>query len=412
MPRKTSVPPGRLAMAAWLCLATGAAVALAAAGGAKPLELRTTTGSFRPLDRHQPTPPRWYAASPLPVSANGRRYLVAITPGPLTADQRRQLEAAGAELLDYLPVHGYRLRLHPKAEAAVRALPFVAWLGELPAHHKVHPDLASRAADPRGTSAIRVILEAGEPAPRVLDVLSGTAPVAHPSGKDGAIRVEASVPAARLASLVSRLAGMPEVESVEPIRELRLTNQDAVWVHQSFVGPSPQQTPIFDRGIFGCGQTVAVSDSGQDYDLCFFRDPNGPPPISLCAAAPCSPATTNPGRRKDIIYYNWSGGPTGDDDFCPGLFGASGHGTHTSGSAAGDGTPFADCSGFTTPGRNGGDGQAPGAKLVIEEMGDGLEYLNNRGGTVWNLADVAYKSGARIHSNSWGGGCSDSAGAA
>ena len=397
-------------MAAWLCLATGAAVALAAAGGVKPLELRTTTGSFRPLDRHQPAPPRWYAASPLPVSANGRRYLVAITPGPLTPDQRRQLEAAGAELLDYLPVHGYRLRVHPKAEADVRALPFVTWLGELPAHHKVHPDLASKAADPRGTSAIRVILEAGEPAPRVLDVLSGAAPVARHSGKDGAIRVEAIVPAARLASLVSRLAGMPEVESVEPVRELRLTNQDAVWVHQSFVGPSPQQTPLFDRGIFGCGQTVAVSDSGQDYDLCFFRDPNGPPPISLCAAAPCSPATTNPGRRKDIIYYNWSGGPTGDDDFCPGLFGASGHGTHTSGSAAGDGTPFADCSGFTTPGRNGGDGQAPGAKLVIEEMGDGLEYLNNRGGTVWNLADVAYKSGARIHSNSWGGGCSDSAG--
>ena len=40
-------------------------------------------------------------------------------------------------------------------------------------------------------------------------------------------------------------------------------------------------------------------------------------------------------------------------------------------------------------------------------MGDGLEYLNERGGTLWNLTDVAFQNGARIHSNSWGGGCVD-----
>ena len=43
-------------------------------------------------------------------------------------------------------------------------------------------------------------------------------------------------------------------------------------------------------------------------------------------------------------------------------------------------------------------------------MGDGLEYLNNFGGSVWNLADVAYRTGARIHSNSWGAVCHDSFG--
>src|SRR5258705_10576276 len=70
---------------------------------------------------------------------------------------------------------------------------------------------------------------------------------------------------------------------------------------------------------------------------------------------------------------------------------------------AGDQAPCADCAGFTAPGRSGGDGQAPGAKLVIQEMRDGLEYFNNRGGTLWNLADVAFQSGVRIHSDSWGG---------
>src|SRR5881409_2955737 len=40
-------------------------------------------------------------------------------------------------------------------------------------------------------------------------------------------------------------------------------------------------------------------------------------------------------------------------------------------------------------------------------MGDGLEYLNARGGSLWNLADVAFQSGVRIHSDSWGGACYD-----
>ncbi|HKB07287.1 MAG TPA: S8 family serine peptidase, partial [Candidatus Polarisedimenticolia bacterium] len=129
--------------------------------------------------------------------------------------------------------------------------------------------------------------------------------------------------------------------------------------------------------------------------------------IASCALAPCPAAAPAPGRRKDILYYNWSGTPTGDDDTCPAILGGSGHGTHTSGTIAGDTAGYADCAGFTTPGRNGGDGLAPGAKLMVQEMGDGFEYLNDRGGTLWNLADVAFRSGASIHSDSWGGGCYD-----
>jgi len=375
----------------------------------RPLELRLAAGPFRPADPPSP-PPAWYEAAAHPLSANGRRYLVAITASSLTSGQRSQIEAAGGELLDYLPLHGYRLRLAPAAEPWLRSLPFVLWLGELPRHVKVHPDLAASAGRPADRTKLRVIVEQGEPAARVLELLRGTEALAHPSGKDGAWRIEAEVAAGRLAAILSRLAGLPEVEAVEPARPLRPLNQDAVWVHQSFVGPSPQQTPIFDHGIFGCGQTLAFADSGQDHDLCYFRDAGGPPPIVLCAAAPCPAGSPNLAKRKDILYYNWSGTPTGDDDFCPGLFGASGHGTHTSGSLAGDQLPYADCAGFTTPGRSGGDGQAPGAKLVVQEMGDGLEYLNSRGGTIWNLASVAYQNGARIHSNSWGGACHDAFG--
>ncbi|HEV8702942.1 MAG TPA: S8 family serine peptidase [Candidatus Polarisedimenticolia bacterium] len=371
------------------------------------LELRLAGGVFRPL-AGEPAAPGWFRATPEDRSPRGRRYLVAITRAALDAEARRLLEVAGAELIDYLPVHGYRLRLSPEAEDRVRGLPFIAWLGALPPHLKVEPQLSARAGRPGGDTKLRVILAEGEPAGRAIEALSDLAPLARPSGKDGAWRVVATVPPDRIAAILSRLAALPEVEAVEQVRPFRATNQDAVWVHQSFVGPSPQQTPVFDRGIFGCGQVVGIADTGQDYDLCYFRDAvNGPPPFSTCALAPCPAGTPAPGRRKDILYYNWSGTPTGDDDTCPPIFGGSGHGTHTSGSIAGDTSAYADCASFASPGRNGGDGQAPGAKLVIQEMGDGLEYLNDRGGTLWNLADVAYRSGASIHSDSWAGACHD-----
>lgn len=390
----------------------------AAAGGAgRPLELRLSSGVFRPpvgatdggAARISPETPGWYHADTRPTSPKGLRYLVAVSRESLTPGQRAQIEAAGAELLGYIPDHGYEVRVNGHGEAAVRALSFVAWLGEIPPHLKTHPDLSAIAQrqDP-GPAKVRVILRSGETEHRVNETLAGLKLTSTPSGKDGAWRVEATVPPGRLGPVLSRLCGLPEVEAIEPARPFRLLNQDAVWVHQSFVGPSAPQTPIFNAGIFGCGQILAISDSGQDYGSCFFEDPtNGAPPITTCLAPPCPVGVPAPTRRKDIIYYNWSGTPTGDDDICQGVIGASGHGTHTSGSAVADSAPFADCAAFGTSGRNGGDGQAPGAKLVVEEMGDGLEYLNNLGGTVWNLADVAYRSGARIHTNSWGGACQD-----
>src|SRR5207247_6363559 len=121
---------------------------------------------------------------------------------------------------------------------------------------------------------------------------------------------EATVPAARLSTVLSRLAGLPEVEAVEIARPFRPLNQDAVWVHQSFIGPSPQETPIFDRGIFGCGQTLGLADTGQDYHACFVRDTvNGPPPIASCLAAPCPPAAPPTHRPQDPPHHNRSRTP-------------------------------------------------------------------------------------------------------
>ncbi len=386
------------------------APALLAASATPRAELRFTSGVFHPTDAPSAVPV-WFDDAAIATSDRGSRYLTAVTLGPLARHERARIESLGAEVLGYLPVYGYRLRVQPELEAAVRRLPFVVWLGAVPPHLKIGPELAAIAASPAQATRIRVVLTAGESQRRVVDALLGIPVVATPSGKDGAWRVVATIPANRLSAVLSGIASLPEVEAVEPVRDFRRMNQDAVWVHQSFVGPSPQQTPIFNRGIFGCGQIAAIADTAQDYDLCFFRDTvNGAPPVATCGFAPC-PAAATSNRRKDILYYNWSGGPTGEEDTCPAtITGSNGHGTHTSGSLAGDTAPYADCAGYASAGRNGGDGEAPGAKLVVQEMGDGFEYLNFLGGTLWNLTDVAFQSGARIHSNSWGGACHDALG--
>jgi len=373
--------------------------------------LRLAGAEFHPAQETPPTP-KWFRADPVERSPRGRRYVVAIVRESLSPEQRQQLESAGAELLGYLPDRGYRLSAPPGAMNRIRAFPFVEWLGELPAHTKVLPQLARAAS--RGTEAarIRVILASGESEQRVLAALGGLAATAAPSGRAGAWRVTATVPSNRLAQTLSTIAALPEVEAVEPVRPIIPLNQDGVWVHQSFVGPSPQEMPIFDQGIFGCGQIVSVADTAQDHDSCYFADDvNGPPPTYSCLAAPCPLELPDLGQRKDIIYYNWSPTDTGEEDTCPTVwFTGSGHGTHTSGSVAGDNVPYADCNGYSSANRNGGDGQAPGARLVMLELGDGLEYLNDLEGTIWNIADVAYRSGARIHSFSFGGVCHDALG--
>src|SRR5207245_2841237 len=110
-----------------LFVALAASTLSAAAPGSRPLELRYAAATFR-ADGPAPEVPGWYHDASERESARGRRYLVAIATASLDSAQLRQIEAAGAVVLAYIPANGYRVRIDPANVDGLRALPFIAWL--------------------------------------------------------------------------------------------------------------------------------------------------------------------------------------------------------------------------------------------------------------------------------------------
>ncbi len=329
---------------------------------------------------------------------------------PISAAMRRQVEGSGAEILAYLPFHSYLVKADADSRQALGAISGALWTGPYQPAWKIDPNLMTldQRSERPAALPLHIALHQGVSAAAMLAQLERLAGVEH-SFVDAATSREAVVLTVRgqaIDALLPVLAGFDQVAHVGLRKIMNFSNSQGSWLHQS--GQSNLR-PVFDRGLFGCGQLVGVADSGVDFPHCAFTDPVlAQPPISTCTdGAGCPAATPDFNHRKIPIYYKWS--PANDplgDSACPN--GASaGHGTHVAGSILGNNLADpVDCASLTTPGGGSDlDGMAPGARLVAQELGDSLQYLNSLGGNIPHLVSVAYANGARIHNNSWGGGC-------
>ncbi|MBL8298651.1 MAG: S8 family serine peptidase [Rhodanobacteraceae bacterium] len=329
--------------------------------------------------------------------------------GPIDAAQRAAVESLGAQILGYAPFHAYIVRMKPTVDVAARAIPGVVWSGAFLPAFKVDPNIAyelqhGRLADELGSNELEVSLVDPAKRPEVQNALlaiPGLALVRNiESG--GESRLVVRFERAQLRTSVEQLALNDEVIAIGLRLPSYLENSQAGWLHQSNVDtPSPQR-PVFDHGLFGCGQIVGALDTGLHFPHCSFNDAIQAPPVSVCTTGANCPTITAPNNaaRKVIAYYKWSGLPGNQpaDNH--------GHGTHVIGSILGQNPATAvDCTNFTTPGGNTDlDGTAPGAKLVMQEFSSNFAYLN-AGGTPYHAAQTAYNNGARLHSNSWGDNC-------
>ncbi len=246
--------------------------------------------------------------------------------------------------------------------------------------------------EPAGREVPVVVATAdGAAAGRVADLVRAAGGVRRwQRAAAGLVQLGAVVPDRTLASLVASVSADPAVAWLDHQGGARLTNGDSAWRCQS---GEPATTPLFDRGLDGAGQVIAILDTGLDADHCAFRDDDhGPPALNLGSGTAVSPGH----RKLQAVDFLW------DEDVPPGpgRWDDHGHGTHVAGSAAGDVAADGVHQGF--------DGMAPAARLVIQDAGlrtDDCGDLPALGCPMVPLEpflEQAYAQGARIHNLSWG----------
>ncbi|WP_394839403.1 S8 family serine peptidase [Pendulispora rubella] len=307
-------------------------------------------------------------------------------PGPVSRDDMARLRAQVDRIYTYLPHDTFLVRARTSVDAF--------WSSAYQPEHKIPRALRDRMALSSGSEQLLVQVFPDADLDAIASRLQragATILGRKPGNRFSRVRLRAP------ASLVSALAAIPEVFWIEPETRRVLYNDTTVWVGQSGLSGG-QTTPIFDKGIHGEGQTVAVLDTGIDPDSCYFRDTalNRLPPANACNGAAAVDAAQRKILAVDFLASaECNGGISGSE------WDTQGHGTHVAGTIAGDN--------FAHPiAHDSGDGMAPGAKLVVQDGGYGEDDCADLPGIGCPVVDLnpifqqAYDQGARLHSNSWG----------
>lgn len=196
-----------------------------------------------------------------------------------------------------------------------------------------------------------------------------------------------------LYAFLKQVSAHPDVYSILPAGGARLLNDNASAIIQS--GSAGGSRTVWGKGLHGENQTIAILDTGLDFDGCYFAEDNGTsPPMSIGTAA----GSPDYSRRK-VVIYNLLYPP--DQDGGAGDFDNQGHGSAVAGNSAGSyrTEPF----GTTVY-----NGMAPAAKLITQDAGyaaDNCADLPALGCPVIDLTpilDQAIAQGANFHNNSWG----------
>jgi len=303
---------------------------------------------------------------------------------------------------------------------------FVDWVGS---YHPAYK-LRSSIAHATGKVTVQILSVDAADVNAIIRMLSarGLAQVPFDSKGEGILSTftvgPMGVVRARFdAALLPVIAGLARVMWVEPWELPHTLDSNAQALLQTGLLPTDANARrLWANGLTGLGETITLGDTGIDFDSNFFRessaviqkgqggDPTGTiGPLSIYN-------TTDTSRRKLVRYMlmspgkgidPWTGGdPEARKDSINGGGCPSGHGTSTSGNAAGSDAP--------PIGTSTQDGMALDAKLIVQDIGsvgptmgcpsplvgDILSYIPDN---YDDLFGPAYTNNSRIHSNSWGG---------
>ncbi len=332
-------------------------------------------------------------------SPGHHHYLVQFV-GPVKKGWLARITAVGGGVRELYRDFTYVVRADARTVAAIEALPFVRWVGHLPYEARVARGL--RASAPRVAPKLpRTHLRPGVYTVQAFDqTLLGTIAAASkrfgfdvltrsPGARSLIVRSTAdSEERARMVRALSTVHGVKFIRT----RALKRTSND---VAPLFMGVAHAIAP--PAGLSGRGEVIAICDTGLDTGDPADLHPDFAGRVLALKSYPITP------DFADVVFNAGADDGPADVD--------SGHGTHVAGSAVGSGKASV---GITArPVR----GLAYRAKLVFQAVEQEMWWhpsvprsereryvLAGLPTDLGPLFAYAHGKGARVHSNSWGGG--------
>lgn len=332
---------------------------------------------------------------------------------PWTQQDRTRFAQIGLRFLGSIPDHAAIVR--PPAGLNIdtlRTLPGVRSVGEFEAGFKFGPDLHDRLQMKTDEVSVQLTVSLfSDAAPEAIALAverTFESVVINRVRRIDPPQIQLSVPGNVFSRLVAALVRDPDVQFVEPIYGIELHNDQVVWITQSYnrvAGPLEaaealprtyaQSATIWNQGLHGEGQIVAIADTGFETGTCFFNDfANG---VTPQAVAPPGNLLTDASHRKIVALNGVTPTALTSSD-------AFRHGSHVATTLAGD--DQANLADSSTPGHDHGDGVAPAARMVLEDISVAVDSacgVSIGVNSVEDLLAQEYAAGARISNNSWGG---------
>ena len=309
-----------------------------------------------------------YSSEPL----KGENFYIVQFKDRIFKEDRKMLENLGVKILEYLPENAYIVKMNKKLKTVLTRKDKINWIGLYQPFMKLAPELYDFDFNWNPGEVFIQLFKGEVVGNLVYELREFGIEVYSITGKYRK-KLHCKIPIGdNYNEILREIANYPEVSWIEPYPIYTLCNDNTIWVCQSGLYEN-HATPVWDNGIYGEGQYVAILDTGCDADMCYFYD-----------ETQGLPGEPNPNQRKIYSYQ---------DLYSTNNWDQVGHGTHTACTIAGDN--------FANPiVHDNGDGIAPAAKLVIQDAGvpGDLEPPDD----MYGCLQDAYDDLARIHSNSWG----------
>ena len=318
------------------------------------------------------------------------RYIVQFI-GPVKEEWKTALRNLNVDVGDYLPYNSFIVKMNTQTIGKISDLRFVQWVGVFQPAYRVRPSLWEAT----GPIGVEIITFDGKGVNSVLARLSEYQVFRDYAGDDFGV-VKAWVDRSDLVTL----ANLNAVSYIEPYYVEEAYNEFMQWTIQTNI---TNDRKLWDLGIDGTGQIIALADTGLDYDHPAFREDM----INITKGDIYN--VTDMSRRKLVRYLTmaqyvgldpWADYYAYADSSIAPFANTMGHGTMMSG-IAGANDDYMNIS----P----NDGGALNVKLIMQDvanvcMRDGM--LSDCFSFIPDDYDLffgpVYNEGARIHSNSWG----------